>query len=46
MITSFFQVALECVNRLVSADHHVVELGIPAIAIMISTGMQKTVKCS
>ncbi|KIX95899.1 uncharacterized protein Z520_08154 [Fonsecaea multimorphosa CBS 102226] len=37
MITSFFQVALECFNRLISGDHSVVELGIPAIAIMLST---------
>ncbi|OAP62425.1 hypothetical protein AYL99_04628 [Fonsecaea erecta] len=37
MITSFFQVALECFNRLISGDHTVVELGIPAIAIMLST---------
>jgi hypothetical protein len=42
MMTSFFQVALECFNRLISDDRTVVELGIPAIAIMISTGMQKT----
>jgi divalent metal cation (Fe/Co/Zn/Cd) transporter len=37
MITSFFQVALECFNRLLSSDHSIVELGIPAIAIMLST---------
>lgn len=37
MITSFFQVALECFNRLLSPDHSVVELGVPAIAIMLST---------
>ncbi len=37
MITSFFQVSLECFNRLLSPDHSVVELGIPAIAIMLST---------
>lgn len=37
MITSFFQVFLECVNRLLSSDHQVVELGIPAVAIMLST---------
>ncbi|OCT46732.1 cation efflux family protein [Cladophialophora carrionii] len=37
MITSFFQVALECFNRLLAPDHSVVELGIPAIAIMLST---------
>ena len=37
MVTSFFQVALQCFNRLISDDHSIVELGIPAIAIMIST---------
>jgi cation diffusion facilitator family transporter len=37
MITSFFQVALECLNRLLSPDHTVVELGLPAIVIMLST---------
>ena len=37
MITSFFQVALECFQRLISDDHSIVELGIPAIAIMVST---------
>lgn len=37
MITSFFQVSLQCVNRLLSPDHDVVELGVPAIAIMLST---------
>ncbi len=38
MITSFFQVALEGVNRLRSSGEHVlVQLTIPAIAIMAST---------
>ncbi|KAI1613698.1 hypothetical protein EDD36DRAFT_451714 [Exophiala viscosa] len=37
MITSFFQVSLECINRLASGDHQVVELGIPAVVIMLST---------
>ena len=37
MITSFFQVALECFNRLLSTDHTIVELGLPAIIIMLST---------
>lgn len=41
MITSFFQVALECLNRLTSGDHTVVELGLPAITIMISTVVVK-----
>lgn len=37
MITSFFQVALECLNRLTSGDHSLVTLGIPSIIIMAST---------
>ena len=37
MITSFFQVFLECFNRLTGPDHTIVQLGIPAIAIMAST---------
>ncbi|KKY19528.1 putative cation diffusion facilitator 10 [Phaeomoniella chlamydospora] len=37
MITSFFQVGLECFQRLTSGDHSIVELGIPAIIIMAST---------
>ncbi|KAL8836373.1 MAG: hypothetical protein Q9170_002946 [Blastenia crenularia] len=38
MITSFFQVALECFNRLTtSTDHSIVQLGIPSIIIMAST---------
>ncbi|KAL8731758.1 MAG: hypothetical protein Q9166_003205 [cf. Caloplaca sp. 2 TL-2023] len=37
MITSFFQVALECFNRLTSADHSIVQLGLPSIIIMAST---------
>ena len=37
MITSFFQVALECVQRLMSPDHSIVQLGVPAIAIMVGT---------
>ena len=41
MITSFFQVALECFNRLISDDRSTVELGVPAITIMVSTGMRK-----
>jgi hypothetical protein len=41
MITSFFQVALECFNRLISDDRSTVVLGFPAIAIMVSTGMRK-----
>jgi hypothetical protein len=41
MITSFFQVALECFNRLISDDRNTVELGVSAITIMVSTGMRK-----
>ena len=37
MITSFFQVSLECFNRLTGPDHSIVQLGIPAIVIMAST---------
>ena len=37
MITSFFQVFLECINRLTSGDHAIVNLGLPAIIIMAST---------
>lgn len=37
MITSFFQVLLECFNRLTSGNHALVQLGIPAIVIMAST---------
>ncbi len=41
MITSFFQVALECFNRLTSGDHSIVELGFPAISILIGTVLIK-----
>jgi hypothetical protein len=41
MITSFFQVALECFNRLISDDRNIVELGVSAITIMVSTGTRK-----
>ncbi|KAI1259652.1 hypothetical protein F5Y18DRAFT_293051 [Xylariaceae sp. FL1019] len=37
MITSFVQVALESIQRLAAPDHELIELGIPAIGIMIST---------
>ncbi|KAL2072489.1 hypothetical protein VTL71DRAFT_11832 [Oculimacula yallundae] len=37
MITSFFQVGLECVSRLRSMDHSIIELTLPAIVIMSST---------
>ncbi|KAL9612879.1 MAG: hypothetical protein Q9167_002563 [Letrouitia subvulpina] len=41
MITSFFQVALECFNRLTSGDHSIVQLGLPSIIIMASTVLVK-----
>jgi Cation efflux family len=37
MVTSFFQVALECFSRLTSGDRSVLELGLPAIAILAGT---------
>ncbi|KAL8967671.1 MAG: hypothetical protein Q9197_005309 [Variospora fuerteventurae] len=37
MITSFLQVALECLNRLTSGDRSIVRLGLPSILIMAST---------
>ncbi|KAK0730578.1 hypothetical protein B0H67DRAFT_652660 [Lasiosphaeris hirsuta] len=37
MITSFTQVALEATQRLASPDHEIIELGVPAIAIMLGT---------
>ena len=41
MITSFFQVGLEAVNRLRGDNHEIVQLTIPAIAIMTSTVLIK-----
>jgi hypothetical protein len=37
MVTSFFQVALECFNRLTSGDRSIIELTLPAIVIMSTT---------
>jgi hypothetical protein len=37
MVTAFVQVALECLNRLNSDDHQIIELGLPALIIMSST---------
>lgn len=37
MITSFFQVGIEGVSRLSGPDHSIVQLTIPAVAIMAST---------
>ena len=41
MISSFGQVALQCLNRLSSGDHSIVQLGVPAIIIMASTVLVK-----
>ena len=41
MITSFFQVSLECVQRLTSPIHAIVSLGLPAIIIMALTVLIK-----
>lgn len=41
MITSFCQVGLECINRLNSMDHSIIELTLPAIVIMSSTVLIK-----
>jgi hypothetical protein len=37
MVTAFVQVGLQCLNRLNSNDHEIIELGLPAIIIMSST---------
>ncbi|KAL0936599.1 cation diffusion facilitator 10 [Colletotrichum truncatum] len=37
MVTSFCQVALEAIQRLLSPEHDIIQLGIPAIAIMVGT---------
>ncbi|USP75807.1 uncharacterized protein yc1106_03081 [Curvularia clavata] len=37
MMTSFFQVGIEGISRLTGSDHTVVQLGVPAVAIMAST---------
>ena len=42
MVTSFFQVALQCFSRLTSEDHSIINLGLPAIDIMSSTVLIKT----
>lgn len=43
MITSFFQVALECISRLRSDDHEIIQLTLPALSIMASTVLIKAV---
>lgn len=37
MVTCFFQVAVQCFNRLNSGDHSIIQLGVPSISIMAST---------
>ena len=37
MITAFAQVALECIQRLSGMNHSIVQLGAPAIGIMVGT---------
>ncbi|KAM3467010.1 hypothetical protein MY5147_002563 [Beauveria neobassiana] len=37
MVTSFCQVALQCIQRLMGTEHELIELGVPAIAIMAGT---------
>ena len=41
MITAFFQVALECFNRLTGGDKSIVQLSTSAIVIMASTVLIK-----
>ncbi|KAI1498849.1 hypothetical protein F5X99DRAFT_411676 [Biscogniauxia marginata] len=41
MITSFTQVALESSQRLASPNHEVIEVGIPALSIMVGTVLIK-----
>ncbi len=41
MVTSFFQVALQCFNRLTSGDHSIIQLGMPSITIMATTVLVK-----
>ncbi|KAJ3480087.1 hypothetical protein NLG97_g8153 [Lecanicillium saksenae] len=37
MVTSFCQVALQCIQRLMGPEHELIQLGVPAIAIMAGT---------
>ncbi|KAI0404882.1 hypothetical protein F4802DRAFT_607274 [Xylaria palmicola] len=37
MITSFVQVALQSIERLASSNHEIIELGVPALVLMVST---------
>ncbi|KAA6416093.1 MAG: cation efflux family [Lasallia pustulata] len=41
IVVSFCQVALECLTRLTSGDHSIVQLGLPSIIIMASTVLIK-----
>ena len=37
MITAFCQVALECIQKLLGPEREILQLGIPAISIMVGT---------
>lgn len=37
MVTCFCQVGLQCIQRLADPAHEILELGVPAIVIMVST---------
>ncbi|RFU25476.1 hypothetical protein B7463_g10858, partial [Scytalidium lignicola] len=41
IVTSFFQVSLECISRLSSEDHSIIELGLPSLIIMATTVLIK-----
>ncbi|SPO04223.1 related to cation diffusion facilitator 10 [Cephalotrichum gorgonifer] len=41
MITAFCQVGMESINRLLSSDHEVLDLGVPALLVMLSTVVVK-----
>jgi hypothetical protein len=41
MVTAFFQVGLECLSRLNSGDHDIIQLTLPAIVIMSGTVVVK-----
>ncbi|EPQ63587.1 hypothetical protein BGT96224_A21320 [Blumeria graminis f. sp. tritici 96224] len=41
MVTSFFQVGLECIGRLQSGDHTIIQLALPSILIMSATVLIK-----
>lgn len=37
MVTSFVQVGLQCIQRLAGPEHEMIQLGVPAIVIMVGT---------